>query len=107
MTIRTLTNETFKSTIKDSSGVQLIKFGADWCGPCKAIEPTLNQLSSEYTGSADVFEIDVDKEPELASSLNIRGIPAVMIFKDGELQESLTGVQPIDQYREVLDRNIQ
>jgi len=107
MALKNLTNETFTELVKNSNGVQLVKFGADWCGPCKAVEPTLNQLSSEFQGKAEVYEINVDQEPNLARDFNVRGIPAVMIFKNGEIQETLTGIQSIEEYRNVLNKNIQ
>jgi thioredoxin 1 len=79
MTIQ-LNNSNFQETI-NSNDVVLVDFYADWCGPCVAFNPTLEDISTEYRNKAVVAKINVDKNPELSQSFNIRSIPSIIYFK--------------------------
>ena len=95
------TTQEFDSIINDKEKkAVLIDFWAAWCGPCRMLTPTINQLSSTYP--ANVYKVDVDQQREIAGRYGIRGIPSVKIFKDGEVQETLQGVQPPSVYAEKL-----
>ncbi len=87
-----LNQENFLATIKSES-VVLVDFFADWCGPCKAIHPTLEELSNELEGKAIIAKVDVDEEPGLAATFKIRSIPTIILFKDGEPVDILVGLQ--------------
>lgn len=87
MTINSLEQLT-KST---KSGVTIVDFYADWCGPCKALAPTLEQLESESKEDVKVVKINVDENPELAQDYEVRGIPTLFFFKEGEVKGSTTG----------------
>ncbi len=72
----------------------IVDFWADWCGPCHAIAPVLENVEKQYEGKVVIAKVNVDEEPELADSFNIRGIPNLIIFQNGEPVESITGVIP-------------
>lgn len=92
MSVIKLNTQNFDENVLNSQESVLVKFGADWCGPCKAIAPTLEEVASE--GKNKIFEVDVDESPELAQRFNVRGIPALLYFKDSEVKDSFVGVRP-------------
>lgn len=85
------------SEIINSDQPVLIDFYADWCGPCKMVSPIVQEVARETTGKAKVIKIDVDKNQQLAGKLQIRGVPTLMIYKNGELKWRQAGVVPKEQ----------
>jgi thioredoxin 1 len=83
----------FQEQIIDQSGVSLVDFYADWCGPCRALAPTIATLAETYSDRVTVVKVNVDQHPELAQKYSIQGIPAVLIFKDGQVLNRLVGLQ--------------
>jgi thioredoxin 1 len=75
---------------------------ATWCGPCKLIAPLIDQLAQEYSGRAKVFKFDMDSSKFIAQRYGIRSIPAVMIFQQGELAETLVGAKPYEEFSNAL-----
>lgn len=96
-----LDTDKFDDTIK--FGTVLVDFFAEWCGPCKMLAPLIDELADEYAGKVKICKVDTDKNNALASRFNIRGIPTVIIFKDGEIQETLTGFRSKEEYRRILN----
>ena len=88
-----LNQENFLGTVQNES-VVLVDFYADWCGPCKAIHPVLEELSNELDGKAVIAKVNVDEEPALAATFKIRSIPTMILFKDGEPVDIVVGLQP-------------
>lgn len=86
-----ITKAQFESEVLNSDVPVLVDFWAPWCGPCKAIGPSIEALANEYQGKAKVFKVDVDKEPELAQEYNVMSIPALKVFKGGKLVDQHTG----------------
>lgn len=87
--IKSLTDSNFHSTV-DNLDVVLIKFGADWCGPCKALAPILEQVANEV--SYPVFEVDVDDAMDIAAEYKIRGVPTLLVLKKGQLHARHSGL---------------
>lgn len=85
-----ITNANFDEVT--GSGVTLIDFWAEWCGPCKMIAPMIDELSSEFEGKAKVGKVNVDNEADLAQRYNVSSIPTLLVIKDGEVAERFVGV---------------
>ena len=95
------TTKEFDKIINDEERkAVLIDFWAPWCGPCRMLTPTINKLSKAFPNN--VYKVNVDIQKEIARRFGIRGIPSVKIFKKGEVQETLQGVQPESVYSEKL-----
>jgi thioredoxin 1 len=71
-----------------------VDFWAEWCGPCKAIGPALEEISTEMGGSVKITKMNIDENPDIATKYQIRSIPTLMVFKDGEVQSTQTGALP-------------
>ena len=89
-----------------SSGTVLVDFFATWCGPCKMLTPVLEELSEEMAGKATVVKVDVDDLGDIASKYRIMSIPALFVFKDGELKEKVVGFQPKPALVKLIERNL-
>jgi len=96
-----LTIEEFDDAIE--SGVSLVDFWADWCGPCRMVAPIIEELGETYDGRALIAKVNVDEQAELSSRFAVMSIPTVIIFKDGEEQGRLVGVSPQDEYVRLLE----
>lgn len=89
-----VTDATFDAEVKNSDIPVVVDFWAEWCGPCKQIGPALEELSAEYAGKVKVVKIDVDSNPNAAAAMGVRGIPALFIFKDGQVVSNRAGAAP-------------
>lgn len=86
-----LTDSNFKEQVLDSNKLVLVDFGAEWCPPCKALEPTIEQLSNEFAGRAVIGKIDVDQNPQTAVKYGVRNIPVLLFIKNGEIVDKQVG----------------
>jgi thioredoxin 1 len=98
---KSLTKESFAETV--GSGVTLVDFWAEWCGPCKAIAPIIEQLATEYEGKATVAKVNVDEDQELALDFGVQSIPTLLVIKDGKEVNRLIGVKPKAALAEALN----
>ena len=94
MTTVKVTENTFQDEVLDAEVPVLVDFWAEWCGPCKMIGPALEELASEYDGRLKVAKVNVDDHPSVAAKYGVRGIPALFMFKDGEVVSNRTGAAP-------------
>ena len=92
----------FKDLVLDSKGIVLVDFFATWCGPCKALAPTLEKLAPEFEGKVNIYKVDIDKSQQLASQYRVMSVPTMKIFKDGEVVEPIVGLQPESALRDKL-----
>ena len=98
-----VTDASFESDVLQSEVPALIDFWAAWCGPCKMIAPLLEELSNEYAGRIKVCKIDVDSNPETAAKFNVRGIPTLLVFKNGSIEATKVGALSKSQLVEFVD----
>ena len=86
--------ENFDSEVIKSDKPVLVDFWAEWCGPCKALSPVLDEIATEMNGQANIVKVNVDQASDLAQKFGIRGIPTLIFFKNGEVKSTLVGNQP-------------
>jgi thioredoxin 1 len=100
-----LTDATFDQVVGSSAQPVLVDFWAPWCGPCRMIEPTIMRLAQEFAGRATVARLNVDENPRTAQRFNISSIPALLIFRQGQVVERLFGAQPAPVIRQALAKH--
>ena len=100
----TLNSTEFDSKVLQSEVPVLVDFWAEWCGPCKAIAPSVEQLASEYEGRAKVYKLDVDTNGDVAERYGIMSIPALLVFKGGKVVDQMIGAAPKANIAALLDR---
>ena len=104
--VQTFTDGNFDETVIQAGELVLVDFWAEWCGPCKRLAPTVDALATDYTGKLTVGKLNVDDNPNTAFKFQIRGIPAVMLFKGGQIVESVVGLAPKEEFKKVIDKHI-
>lgn len=93
MSIINITQENFQSEVMESDRPVLIDFWAEWCGPCKMLSPTVDEIADEMT-DIKVCKVNVDENPELASSFQVMSIPTLIVVKDGKIKNTSVGLKP-------------
>ena len=96
----------FQQEVLQSSIPVLVDFWATWCGPCQALAPTLDEIADDYQGKIKVVKIDIDQNPESAAQYNVRSIPTLLIFKNGNVEDSKIGLQSKSQLAAFIDSTI-
>ena len=104
--IQTFTDSNFDETVIKAGGPVLVDFWAEWCGPCKRLAPTVEALAGDYAGKLTVGKLNVDDNPNTAFKFQIRGIPALLLFKDGQVVESVVGLAPKDDLKRRIDKHL-
>lgn len=99
-----ITDQNFDESI--STGLTLVDFWADWCGPCKMIAPVLEELSNELGEKVTIAKLDVDANPTTPSKFGVQGIPTMILFKDGQLVDRLVGALPKQHLVEFLEKHM-
>ena len=101
-----VTDDSFTNEVLNSELPVLVDFWAEWCGPCKMVSPIVEELSNEYNGKVKVAKLDVDSNPQTATNYGIRGIPTLLMFKDGSAVDQIVGAVPKTHIAERLDKII-
>lgn len=104
--VLTITNDNFEELVLKSEVPVLLDFWAIWCGPCKAIAPTMDELAEEYDGRFKIGKINVDEVEALVQKFNIMSIPTLIIFKDGNQAEKIIGARSKTDLKLLLDKYI-
>lgn len=104
--VLTATDQNLESDVIKAGQLTLVDFWAEWCGPCKALGPTIDALADQYAGRVKVFKLNVDENPDAAQRFRIRGIPTVILLKDGQVIDQLVGNQPKDSFITAIDKHL-
>jgi thioredoxin len=101
-----ITDDEFQSSVLDAEGPVLVDFWAEWCGPCKMIAPILDELAEEMGGKVKICKMDVDANRETPMKYNVRGIPTLILFKDGDVEAMKVGALSRSQLKEFVESAI-
>ena len=104
--IKTITDASFEADVLQSSVPVLVDYWAEWGGPCRSIAPVLDELATQYEGKVQIAKMNVDENREVPAKFGIRGIPTLMIFKDGQLAQTQVGAVGKAQLVALIDKNI-
>lgn len=102
-----LTTAAWDKEVLQANGLVMVDFWAVWCGPCRMIAPTVEELSKEYAGKIKVGKLNTDENPDIASKYKIMGIPTIMFFKDGQKVDQIVGAVPKPQLKAKIDALLQ
>ena len=100
--VQEFTDANFEAEVLNQEQPVLVDFWAAWCGPCRAVAPTIADIAEQYGEAVKVGKLNVDDNPEAANSYGIHAIPAVLLFKDGKVVDKLIGVQPKERYERAI-----
>lgn len=101
-----VTDATFEQSVLKSDQPVMVDFWATWCGPCKALAPVVDEVAQAYNGRAKVYKMDVDRNNATPMRYGVRGIPTLLIFKEGKVQEQIVGYVPKDTIQKALDKHV-
>ena len=101
--LKHFSTDDFEAEVLKSDIPVLVDFWAEWCGPCRAIGPIVDELANEYSGKAKIGKLNVDTDNQVAAQYGVRSIPALLIFKDGAVANQIVGAVPKEKITELLD----
>jgi thioredoxin len=104
--LRTFTDGNFEADVLKATTPVLVDFWAEWCGPCRAMEPSITGLAADYVGKVSVGKLNVDENPGITMRYTVRGIPTVMLFKGGEMVDQLVGLVDRNTLKQMVDKHL-
>ena len=104
--MKQVTDANFDAEVLKSAAPVLVDFWAEWCGPCRRIAPIVEQLAGEYEGRATIAKLNVDENPDIPGRFMIRGIPTLLLFKNGQLADTLVGLAPKEDIARMIDKHL-
>ncbi len=106
MATKTVTDQSFESDVLGSSGPVLVDFWAEWCGPCRMIGPALEEISNDLGDKVTVAKLNIDENPDVPARYGVRGIPTMLLFKDGQPVAQKVGAAPRSHIQQWLESNL-
>lgn len=106
MSVIQVSDSSFEEDVIKASAPVIVDFWAEWCGPCKQIAPVLEEMAAEMEGKVTIAKINIDENPETPSKFGVRGIPTLMLFKDGQLAATKVGAMPKGQLVEWVESEL-
>ena len=104
--VQTYTDTNFDADVLNAGQPVLVDFWAEWCGPCRAMEPSINALASDYVGKVSVGKLNVDDNPSITMRYMVRGIPTVMLFKGGQIVDQVVGLVDKNALKQMVDKHL-
>ena len=104
--VQKFTDGDFDTTVLKSDKLVMVDFWAEWCGPCKRLAPAVDALAVDYNGRMTIGKLNVDENPDTTIKFNVRGIPALLLFKGGQVVDQVVGLVPKDDIKKVIDKHL-
>lgn len=104
--VREATDQTFQESVLQANVPVLVEFGADWCPPCRMMKPTVEALAEKYEGAVHFFEVNVDENPLTMQRYGIKGIPALILFRNGKEEERIVGATSKETISSMIDKRV-
>ncbi|MCR4434702.1 MAG: thioredoxin [Clostridiales bacterium] len=104
--VKVLTKDNFDAEVLKSDKTVVVDFWAQWCGPCRAVSPIIEDLANVYEGKVKVGKVNVDEEGELAAKFRIMSIPTIMLFKNGQMVDKVIGARSKEEFSKLIDKNL-
>ena len=101
--VNAVTDASFETDVIQSTQPVLVDFWAAWCAPCRMLSPTIDQIATDYDGRARVFKLNVDENAEVSARYNIKGIPTLLLFKDGQIKDQIVGATSRENIARAID----
>jgi thioredoxin 1 len=104
--VKVVTDNSFDTDVAQQTGVSIIDFWAEWCGPCRMLAPTIDAVADQFAGKIKVYKMNVDENQNTPGKFHIRGIPTVIIFKNGQAVDQIVGNQPKDVFVQTIQKHL-